>query len=340
MNSPDLLLQGIAAAKAGRRAQARELLLKAARTDPQNEVAWLWLSDLVIDLEDRIAALENALTINPNNLKARARLETLQRRLQAIQERETAECQAQLEQTLKALQDGRRQQARDMLLQLVQEHERNEQAWLLLSDLLSDTQDQIIALENALTINPDNAQARSKVAQLQRLQQNPLLLGVKYEEQGELNRAITAYLTASTRARSPAEREEAGRRLEAARNRLDSSGVKVVHPTLRVVRLAAGPPLLFGFLMLLQGGLNPLRLSLLFYLGGLVVSLGSFLISVTTARPRHPIWVTLFWKPGGAGESTARFTLGLAGWLLLLAPYLLFFLRTIERMDALRARFP
>lgn len=78
---PDSKLQAaIALARAGRRHQARELFLQIVEEEPYNEVAWLWLVGLVDEVEDQIVALENVLVINPDNHRARARLERLRER--------------------------------------------------------------------------------------------------------------------------------------------------------------------------------------------------------------------------------------------------------------------
>src|SRR5215208_8531368 len=76
----DVLQRAIQAARAGRRIEARDLLLEIVEIDPRNEMAWMWLSGLVDSLEDRIIACENVLTINPANEKVRAYLTELQRK--------------------------------------------------------------------------------------------------------------------------------------------------------------------------------------------------------------------------------------------------------------------
>lgn len=63
----ELLRKGIAAAKAGQRGQARELLTRVVDYDERNAPAWLWLSGVVDSLEDREICLENVLAIEPNN---------------------------------------------------------------------------------------------------------------------------------------------------------------------------------------------------------------------------------------------------------------------------------
>src|SRR5258706_4224731 len=65
-----VLQQGIAAARAGQQAQARQLLQEAVKRDPQSEPAWLWLSSVAKDDKERIFCLKQLLAINPNNENA------------------------------------------------------------------------------------------------------------------------------------------------------------------------------------------------------------------------------------------------------------------------------
>lgn len=77
MTLDGLLSQGIAAAKAGQREQARDLLMQAIELDERNEKVWLWLSGVVDTDEDRCVCLENVLALNPDNAWARRGLERL-----------------------------------------------------------------------------------------------------------------------------------------------------------------------------------------------------------------------------------------------------------------------
>ncbi|HRE49051.1 MAG TPA: hypothetical protein PLD47_15085 [Aggregatilineales bacterium] len=72
-----LLQQGIAAAKAGRRGEARQALEKVLEQDDSNEQAWLVLASVVETPRERRICLENVLEINPNNERARQALERL-----------------------------------------------------------------------------------------------------------------------------------------------------------------------------------------------------------------------------------------------------------------------
>jgi len=72
-----MLDQAIMAFKAGRKTEARQLLGKVLALDSENETAWLWLSGAVDTREERIACLENVLSINSDNNAARRGLESL-----------------------------------------------------------------------------------------------------------------------------------------------------------------------------------------------------------------------------------------------------------------------
>ena len=89
MISGELLRQGAEAARAGRRVDARAIFLRVVETEPRNEMAWIWLTGLVDDLEDKIIACENVLTINPANEKVKAYLHTLLEQRAAIASQST-----------------------------------------------------------------------------------------------------------------------------------------------------------------------------------------------------------------------------------------------------------
>ncbi len=61
------LQQGIAAAKAGDKPRAFDLLMRATEDPASSEYAWLWLSSVVNDDPERLYCINNALRINPNN---------------------------------------------------------------------------------------------------------------------------------------------------------------------------------------------------------------------------------------------------------------------------------
>ncbi len=65
-----------------------------------------------------------------------------------------------------ALLKGERERAQELLLQVVSNDEQNEYGWLWLSGAVDSVDDQQIALENVLAINPNNPYAKQGLALL------------------------------------------------------------------------------------------------------------------------------------------------------------------------------
>ncbi len=72
-----LLREGIAAAQVGQKEKARELLLQVIALDEEMEAAWVWLSGVVDDPEEKEICLENVLALNPGNTAAQNGLRRL-----------------------------------------------------------------------------------------------------------------------------------------------------------------------------------------------------------------------------------------------------------------------
>ncbi len=92
----DLLKQGIAAARNGRKAEARDKLMLVVELDEQNEQAWLWLSGVVESDNDRRVCLENVLTLNPTSAVAQKGLRWLDEHAPASRRERCPHCQAEL----------------------------------------------------------------------------------------------------------------------------------------------------------------------------------------------------------------------------------------------------
>lgn len=67
---------------------------------------------------------------------------------------------ALLQQGIALAKAGRREDARNALLQVIDQDEMNETAWLWLSGVVESDDDKAIALENVLAINPNNEWAK------------------------------------------------------------------------------------------------------------------------------------------------------------------------------------
>lgn len=327
-----VLKEAIAVAKAGQRPRARELLLELIEQDPHNEAAWLWLSSLLPTLNERITALETALTINPHNIQAQQQLQKLQTKYATLQAEQATTFKERLIEAEHLLKTGARPQARDILLQLVHDEETNEQAWWLLSQVVIAVPDQIIALENALTLNPGHTQAKQRLEVLRRLQGDTMQLGLHYEKIGEWELAADAYTDAAAHAPTQSLRREASTRRHAAELEIKYPGVLTARSTYTWLRLTVGPPLLYSLLIFTQAGLRPLSISLLAWLGIILVLLGSLLLVGIQNTPLHPFWRTLF-GPAGLSQPYIRFLLWSGGLLLTLVPFLALFAASIIRLQ-------
>jgi tetratricopeptide (TPR) repeat protein len=73
----ELRARGIAAAKAGSKEEARQLLQQSVRLEPKNEAAWLWLASVARDAGERKFCLEQVISINPNNPTALQALQAM-----------------------------------------------------------------------------------------------------------------------------------------------------------------------------------------------------------------------------------------------------------------------
>ncbi|MEI8307825.1 MAG: hypothetical protein WCF99_12255 [Chloroflexales bacterium] len=78
MAEPDSLLQlGIEAARDGNKEEARNLFRLLTRQDSANAQAWLWLAGVAENREERQAALEHVVTLDPTNEMAVKSLQAL-----------------------------------------------------------------------------------------------------------------------------------------------------------------------------------------------------------------------------------------------------------------------
>ncbi|MFN8379738.1 MAG: hypothetical protein U0452_13815 [Anaerolineae bacterium] len=80
-----LLREGIDDARRGERASARIKFERVVELDDRNEKGWFWLASVLDTDEERRAALDKVLEINPNNDRARKALDALEARMDAAE---------------------------------------------------------------------------------------------------------------------------------------------------------------------------------------------------------------------------------------------------------------
>ena len=156
--TPEALLEaGIQALKAGWRQDAQNLIFKAIARKPTYVRAWIWMSEAYTDLGDRIRCLEQVISLDPDNEKVRARL-------QALQEQQI---QTWLREGTNALEKGELAHARQTFLRVIGVDDETTDAWWGMAHAVDSVEDQIICLENVLTIEPDHAEASAWLSQIQ-----------------------------------------------------------------------------------------------------------------------------------------------------------------------------
>jgi tetratricopeptide (TPR) repeat protein len=323
MDSADLLRQALQAARSGRELTARDLFRDVVRLDPNNELAWIWLSGLLDPLEDRLAACERVLSINPGNQKIRSYKDKLLKEQNAAQQKELLAVDEKVQQIRWLIEEGKRDEALHLLQKILRDNAAHKEAWSLFAELSVSIDDKVRAYETLLQLDSSNDSARENLKRYRYFQRNPLELASYYEEEGMLDQALELYNVLAAEAASSSEFERIYRdivRLEDAK----IENVRHIRSSFTVLRLSAGLPFLYILEVMIQEGLNPVRHPApALWLGIPIVTLGSFLITLAGIRSRHVIWQRWFGDPSGKGSIVSRLLVAFSGWVLALMPHLI-----------------
>jgi len=73
------LERAIAAIKAGRKKEARPVLVRLVSSEPHNVPAWFWLVETLPDRDSKLRALERCVQLNPDDQTARRALEIMKK---------------------------------------------------------------------------------------------------------------------------------------------------------------------------------------------------------------------------------------------------------------------
>ena len=324
------LREAVTAVKNRNYLKARTLLQAILAVEPTNEMAWIWLSEASDELGEKVYALKQALAINPQRTAVQQRLTQLEAQLT---DDDTQEEQPPLAEVIALAGDGRFTEARDRLLKIAKTNQDDVQIWFLLGLLVDNVEDKIVALENILQLQPYHADAQKLLKQRIQGEVDKVTQGRAAEQREETDKAILAYETAVIISSIEAEREIAKQRLAVLKKA--HSPRKTASPNLNLLRLTAGPPILYGLLILVHSGLNPLQAPLVSCLGILVVILGTFLWTAVRDNAQHSLW-----KQVPPIIQTYHVTLAVIGFTLALMPFLILIMNTINRLEAYQATIP
>jgi tetratricopeptide (TPR) repeat protein len=270
-----------------------------------------------------------------------------------------------LRQGVDAARAGRRLEAREILLRVVDLEPRNELAWMWLTGLVDDLEDKIIACENVLTINPANEKVKAYWGKLlqQRMAQvspssnkrnvtveqavasvprqstqkpgrslNLLAQAEQLEYEGRFEEALQTYERLAARTKDSREFDHVYRKIVRLEG-LQRERIRFVSPASSILRMTFTWPLLYASFAFVQMGLNPIaHFSFLLWLGLPCVALGGFMLAVSEVRSRHAIWQRLFLEDG-SGSRFARSVLSVAGWIFVIVPFVLMILNSLARLQ-------
>jgi len=268
---------------------------------------------------------------------------------------------------IEAAHANRKVEAREFFMQVVEVDPRNELAWMWLSGLVDNLEDQIIACENVLTINPENQKVRLFLDSLKRKQQvlrgenretpqksheqprahqvkkehgvkrdsptrDPMRVAEYLEQDGKFDQALEIYRVEAAKAKDLHVFDQIYKKIIHIEKIL-AENIKFIPPRLAVFRLTFSWPLLYLSLALVQVGLKPLEhlTSYLWFAFPWVV-LGSFLVAVSEVRYRHVIWRKIF-RENGDGSLIARIVVGTVGWLMIFIPLALLLIDSLNRLS-------
>lgn len=332
MSAAELVEHGVQAARAGRKEEARHLLIQAVEDDPHNERAWIWLIGLVESLEDRIIACENVLTINPSNEKVRLYLAQLRRQQESsLQERNIVEAASLLDRARQHARNNEMETALQLARQATEKHAALEKAWSFIARFSADADERYRAWEKAYQLNPSNPKTAAALKEAQHAKSNPMEAARHLEQVGKLEEALDAYRDLAAKARNSREFDHIYRQIVRI-ERLQEEKIQYIAPATSILRLTFGWPLLYLSLALVQVGLNPFAHPAWYlWLGFPFVVLGSFLLSIAEIRSRHVFWKKVFDEHGDA-STFARLVAATAGWFLILIPHVLLVFDSLNRL--------
>src|SRR5688500_18239654 len=143
------LNQGIKAAQAGNRAQARASLVRATEIDPRNESAWLWLASISEYPEELLGFLNHVLEINSAN----------QRAIEWKAATHALLSKTFVQRGIDAFQENQKEFAAECFQTALEYNDRNSAAWMWMASLSDSSSVKVNMLERALEVDPGNEEA-------------------------------------------------------------------------------------------------------------------------------------------------------------------------------------
>jgi len=161
--------QAAALLKAGDILSARVILVEVLRKDIDHELAWYYLSHVVEEHEKKIYALRHVLRINPNNPRAKEKIQELEASIIAqvpslsIEPVAKSDLDALLSKAKDLVQRGDYSQAREVLQKVLKGNPECGEAWYLYSQSGFKPTEEKVYLRQVLRIDPDHTGAVNRL---------------------------------------------------------------------------------------------------------------------------------------------------------------------------------
>ena len=165
-----LLQEAIASALSGDKQAARTLLEQVTAANPENELAWLWLASVSLTPQETMRCWRRVYKINPHQEQALVGLKRLL-----------------LQEGINAARHNRKEESRELLMELTQVDALNEVAWLWLATLAKDVEEAAHYTARVLQINPQNERAKAWMEKLRPSLASPLPIVTEPTPSGHLN---------------------------------------------------------------------------------------------------------------------------------------------------------
>lgn len=317
MTANALLVEAIAAVKAGQRNYARDLFLELVEVNPREQLAWTWLSGLMETRDQQIKALENAIALDKHGRKLKVG------QLHYLGQQESGSEHRKFRSAMKLVESGQKEKGEALLNEIIADHNEHELAWMALSELANDPAKKVNLLEQAVRVNPNNFKAREKLTTLQHdLYQDHLRMGLLYQQQRKLTEAIEAYKSAERYASNGSFRSAARQRWELIESQQGNKAA--VRPLAKnrqqLTRSVLVFPLLYLGLIAVQSQLDIAAVLPIMVVGLLASYVGGFMAFASNLSPLHPVWVSFFGKKG-LMDNNKRASVRSIGILLLIVTF-------------------
>jgi CheY-like chemotaxis protein len=152
-----MLREGVRAAQEGKRAEARNLLLRVTESDADSENAWLWLASISEYPEELLVFLNNVLRINPQNERA----------LEWHKATKSLLAKTLVQRGVEAAGENRKDFARQCFEQALEHESENEMAWLWMASVADSNDEKTAYFEKVLTVNPAHETALASLKSIQ-----------------------------------------------------------------------------------------------------------------------------------------------------------------------------